>query len=144
MNNKSSRRAAASIAFTLVFLAAATPAHSHHSFAAQYDAAKPITLTGKVTKVEWTNPHVYVYVDVRDEKTGEVAKWALEIGGGPNSLIRQGWSRDSLKADDVINVEASLARDGSRLASAQSIVLAATGKKVFSSPIPTETRDANR
>ena len=144
MNNKSSRRAAASIALTLVFLAAALPAYSHHSFAAQYDAAKPITLTGKVTKVEWTNPHVYVYVDVRDEKTGEVAKWALEIGGGPNSLIRQGWSRDSLKADDVINVEASLARDGSRLASAQSIVLAATGKKVFSSPIPTETRDANR
>ena len=128
MNNKSSRRAAASIALTLVLLAAALPAHSHHSFAAQYDAAKPITLTGKVTKVEWTNPHVYVYVDVRDEKTGEVAKWALEIGGGPNSLIRQGWSRDSLKADDVINVEASLARDGSRLASAQSIVLAATGK----------------
>ena len=144
MNNKSSRRAAASIALTLVLLSAALPAHSHHSFAAQYDAAKPITLTGKVTKVEWTNPHVYVYVDVRDEKTGEVAKWALEIGGGPNSLIRQGWSRDSLKADDVINVEASLARDGSRLASAQSIVLAATGKKVFSSPIPTETRDANR
>ena len=144
MNNKSSRRAAASIALTLVFLAAALPAHSHHSFAAQYDAAKPITLTGKVTKVEWTNPHVYVYVDVRDEKSGEVANWALEIGGGPNSLIRQGWSRDSLKADDVINVEGSLARDGSRLASAQSIVLAATGKKVFSSPIPTETRDANR
>ena len=144
MNNKSSRRAAASIALTLVLLAAALPAHSHHSFAAQYDAAKPITLTGKVTKVEWTNPHVYLYLDVRDEKSGEVANWALEIGGGPNSLIRQGWSRDSLKADDVINVEGSLARDGSRLASAQSIVLAATGKKVFSSPIPTETRDANR
>jgi len=144
MNNKSSRRAAAAAALTLAFLAAATPAHSHHSFAAQYDAAKPITLTGKVTKVEWTNPHVYVYLDVRDEKTGEVANWALEIGGGPNSLIRQGWSRDSLKTDDVINVEGSLARDGSRLASAQSIVLAATGKKVFSSPIPTEPRDANR
>jgi hypothetical protein len=144
MNNKSSRRAAASIALTLVFLAAALPAYSHHSFAAQYDAAKPITLTGKVTKVEWTNPHVYLYLDVRDEKTGEIANWALEIGGGPNSLIRQGWSRDSLKVDDVINVEGSLARDGSRLASAQSIVLATTGKKVFSSPIPTEPRDANR
>jgi hypothetical protein len=145
MQNKNSRRAAAPVVvITLVLLAAALPAHSHHSFAAQYDAAKPITLTGKVTKVEWTNPHVYVYVDVRDEKSGEVANWALEIGGGPNSLIRQGWSRDSLKTDDVINVEGSLARDGSRLASAQSIVLAATGKKVFSSPIPTETRDANR
>ena len=144
MNNKNSRRAAASIALTLVFLTAAPPAYSHHSFAAQYDAAKPITLTGKVTKVEWTNPHVYVYVDVRDDKTGEVVNWALEIGGGPNSLIRQGWSRDSLKTDDVINIEGSLARDGSRLASAQSIVLAATGKKVFSSPIPTEPSNASR
>jgi hypothetical protein len=145
MQKKSSRLAAASaVTLTLVFLAAARPAHSHHSFAAQYDAAKPITLTGKVTKVEWTNPHVYVYVDVRDQKSGEVANWALEIGGGPNSLIRQGWSRDSLKADDVINVEGSLARDGSRLASAQSIVLATTGKRVFSAPIPTETGNANR
>jgi len=145
MKNKNSRRAAASVvAVTLVFLAATLPAYSHHSFAAQYDAAKPIKLTGKVTKVEWTNPHVYVYVDVRDEKSGEVANWALEVGGGPNSLIRQGWSRDSLKADDVINVEGSLARDGSRLANAQSIVLAATGKRVFSAPIPTETSNANR
>jgi hypothetical protein len=142
--NKSRLVAASAVALTLVFLAAPRPAHSHHSFAAQYDAAKPITLTGKVTKVEWTNPHVYVFVDVRDEKTGEVANWALEIGGGPNSLIRQGWSRDSLKADDVINVEGSLARDGSRLASAQSIVLAATGKRVFSAPIPTETGNASR
>ena len=145
MKNKISRRAAASVlALALTFLAAAPTAHAHHSFAAQYDATKPITLTGKVTKVEWTNPHVYVYVDVRDEKSGEVANWALEIGGGPNSLIRQGWSRDSLKTDDVINVEGSLARDGSRLASAQSIVLAATGKKVFSSPIPTEPSNASR
>ena len=145
MQNENSRRAAASlVTLTLVFLTAAGPAHSHHSFAAQYDASKPITLTGKVTKVEWTNPHVYVYVDVRDDKTGEVVNWALEIGGGPNSLIRQGWTRDSLKTDDVVTVEGSLARDGSRLASAQSIVLAATGKKVFSSPIPTEPRDASR
>jgi len=145
MKNKNERRTAASVvASAVLFFAAAMPAHSHHSFAAQYDASKPITLTGTVTKVEWTNPHVYVYIDVRDEKSGDVAKWALEIGGGPNSLIRQGWSRDSLKADDVINVEGSLARDGSRLANAQSIVLAATGKKVFSSPIPVETSNANR
>jgi len=145
MQKKNSRLAAASVvALVLTFLDAAMPAHSHHSFAAQYDAAKPITLTGKVTKVEWTNPHVYVYVDVRDDKTGEAANWALEIGGGPNSLIRQGWSRDSLKADDVVTIQGSLARDGSRLASAQSIVLTATGKKVFSAPIPTETPNASR
>jgi hypothetical protein len=145
MQKNISRLAAASVlALVLISLDAATPAHSHHSFAAQYDASKPITLMGKVTKVEWTNPHVYVYVDVRDDKTGEVVNWALEIGGGPNSLIRQGWSRDSLKTDDEITVEGSLARDGSRLASAQSIVLTATGKKVFAAPIPTETRDASR
>src|SRR5215471_16878926 len=109
MHNKNPRRAAAlAIAFTLCSVVAALPAHAHHSFAAQYDASKPITLTGKVTKVEWTNPHVYVYVDVRDDKSGEVVNWALEIGGGPNSLIRQGWTRDSLKTDDVINVEGSL------------------------------------
>jgi hypothetical protein len=145
MQKNISRLAAASVlALVLISLDAATPAHSHHSFAAQYDASKPILLMGKVTKVEWTNPHVYVYVDVRDDKTGEVVNWALEIGGGPNSLIRQGWSRDSLKTDDEITVEGSLARDGSRLASAQSIVLTATGKKVFAAPIPTETRDASR
>ena len=144
MQNKNSRPAVAvALALTFAYLGS-SPAHAHHSFAAQYDAAKPITLTGKVTKVEWTNPHVYVYVDVRDEKTGELVNWALEIGGGPNSLIRQGWNRDSLKTDDVIAVEGSLARDGSRLASAQSIVLTATGKKVFAAPIPTETRDASR
>jgi len=145
MQKKNSRRAAASVlVLALASLDAAMPAHSHHSFAAQYDAAKPITLTGKVTKVEWTNPHVYVYVDVRDDKTGEVVNWALEIGGGPNSLIRQGWSRDSLKTDDQITVEGSLARDGSRLASAQSIVLTATGKRVFAAPIPTEAPNASR
>ena len=145
MQNKNSRLSAAiALSLSLAFLAIATAAHAHHSFAAQYDASKPITLQGKVTKVEWTNPHVYVYVDVRDDKTGEVVNWALEIGGGPNSLIRQGWSRDSLKTDDQITVEGSLARDGSRLASAQSIVLTATGKRVFAAPIPTETRDATR
>ena len=144
MQNKNSRLTAAfSIVLALSCLEVASPAHAHHSFAAQYDAAKPITLTGKVTKVEWTNPHVYVFVDVRDDKTGEVVKWALEVGGGPNSLIRQGWSRDSLKTDDVITVEGSLARDGSRLANAKSIVLTATGKKMFTGTIPTETGGAS-
>jgi len=145
MQKKNSRLGAASVlALVLIVLAVAMPAHAHHSFAAQYDASKPITLTGKVTKVEWTNPHVYVYVDVRDDKTGEAVNWALEIGGGPNSLIRQGWSRDTLKTDDLVTVEGSLARDGSRLASAQSIVLTATGKRVFAAPIPTETPNASR
>ena len=115
---------------TLTLLAAGLPARAHHSFAAQYDAAKPITLTGKVTKVEWTNPHIYIYMDVPDEKTGSAVNWALEMGG-PNALIRLGWTRNSLKPDDLITVEGSLAKDGSHLANAKSIVMTATGKKML-------------
>lgn len=103
---------------------------AHHSFAAQYDANKPITLTGKVTKVEWTNPHIYIYIDVADGKTGGAQNWALEMGG-PNALIRLGWSRNSLKVDDEVTVEGSLARDGSALVNARSIVLTETGRKMF-------------
>ena len=115
---------------TLTLLAAGLPVQAHHSFAAQYDAAKPITLTGKVTKVEWTNPHIYIYMDVPDEKTGSAVNWALEMGG-PNALIRLGWTRNSLKPDDLITVEGSLAKDGSHLANAKSIVMTATGKKML-------------
>jgi hypothetical protein len=105
-------------------------AEAHHSFAAQYDAAKPITLTGKVTKVEWTNPHIYIYVDVPDEKGGAATNWAFEMGG-PNALIRLGWTRNSLKADDLVTVEGSLAKDGTHLANAKSVTLTSTGKKMF-------------
>jgi hypothetical protein len=111
-------------------LAAVLPAHAHHSFPAQYDAEKPVTLTGKVTKVQWTNPHIFIYIDVPNEETGEVVNWALEMGG-PNALLRLGWKRDSLKPDDLITVEGSLARDGSPLANATSIVMVATGKKML-------------
>src|SRR5690606_23196390 len=111
-------------------LAAALPAAAHHSFPAQYDAEKPVTLTGTVTRVEWTNPHIFIYIDVPDEETGEVVNWALEMGG-PNTLLRLGWKRDSLKNGDVITVEGSLARDGSPLANATSIVLAETGQKML-------------
>jgi hypothetical protein len=106
------------------------PAQAHHSFAAQYDASKPVTLTGKVTKVEWTNPHIYIYIDVPDEQTGDVTNWALEMGG-PNALIRLGWSRNSLQPDDMVTVEGTLARDGSKLANARSVVMASTGRKMF-------------
>jgi hypothetical protein len=111
-------------------LAVALPVYAHHSFPAQYDVAKPITLTGKVTKVEWTNPHIFIYIDVTDEKTGAVVNWALEMGG-PNALLRLGWKRDSLKAGDVLTVEGSLARDGTPLANAKSIVMAATGQRML-------------
>jgi hypothetical protein len=118
------------LSLTAGLLAAAWPAYAHHSFPAQYDAAKTITLTGKVTKVEWTNPHIFIYIDVPDETTGSVVNWALEMGG-PNALLRLGWKRDSLKPDDLITVEGSLARDGSPLANAKSIVMVATGRKML-------------
>ena len=112
-------------------LAATLPAAAHHSFPAQYDVDKPITLTGKVTKVEWTNPHIFIYIDVTDAATGGVVNWALEMGG-PNALLRRGWKRDSLKNDDLITVEGSLARDGSKLANARTITMVATGKTMLS------------
>ena len=118
------------VVLTASVLSSVLPAYAHHSFPAQYDASKPITLTGKVTKVEWTNPHIFIYIDVPDEKTGEVVNWALEMGG-PNALLRLGWKRDSLQPGDLVTVEGSLARDGSNLANAKSIVMVDSGKRML-------------
>ena len=98
------------------------PAFPHHSFAAEYDANKPVTLTGTVTKVEWMNPHARFYIDVTDP-SGAVSNWELELGS-PNGLMREGWTRSSLKKGDVVTVTGSLAKDGSRLANARNITLA--------------------
>jgi len=114
----------------LLSIVAAGAAAAHHSFAAEYDATKPITLTGKVTKLEWQNPHTYFYIDVKDAKTNEVANWAVELGS-PNSLMRLGWSRKSMKIDDVVTVEGSLAKDGTKLVNARTVSLASTGQKLL-------------
>jgi hypothetical protein len=114
---------------SLAVAAAVLPAAAHHSFPAQYDIDKPISLTGKVTKVEWTNPHIFIYADVTDAK-GAVVSWAFEMGG-PNALIRQGWKRDSVKAGDTVTFEGSRARDGSNLVNARSVVMTETGRKMF-------------
>jgi uncharacterized protein DUF6152 len=94
---------------------------AHHSFAAQYDASKAIRLTGTLTKIEWTNPHTYFYIDVK-EADGSVVKWGLE-GGSPTSLSRRGFKRGDLKIGDTIIVDGYRARDGSHLADARRVTL---------------------
>jgi len=102
---------------------------AHHAFAAEFDANKPITLTGAVTKIEWTNPHTWFYIDVTDEK-GQVSNWGLEMGS-PNGLMRAGWTRNSMKVGDVVTVESSRAKDGSNHANAKVVILKNSGKRLF-------------
>lgn len=104
-------------------------AAAHHSFAAEFDAAKPFNLTGTVTKVEWQNPHAWLHIDVVDANTKKVTNWAVELNS-PNALLRVGWSRNTLKQGDVVTVEGSLAKDGSPTGNARSVVTAA-GQKLF-------------
>jgi hypothetical protein len=113
--------------FTGVLLAV-TPAMAHHSFAAEYDGKKPITLKGVVTKVDWMNPHVYFYMDVTDE-AGAVSNWAFEMGP-PNGLQRSGWTRNTMKVGDEVTVDGTMAKDGSKQANARSVTMTNTGKKL--------------
>ena len=101
---------------------------AHHSFAAQYDRDKTVTLKGTVTRIEWANPHIYFYLDVKDEG-GSTSRWAIE-GGAPTSLYRAGWRKDSLKIGDLVTIHGYLARDGSKLANMRAAILP-DGREVF-------------
>ena len=116
------------ILFAAVVLAAsAVPVLAHHSFAAEFDSSKAIDFQGVVTKVEWMNPHVYFYVDVKDGKTGKVQNWGCEMGS-PNGLTRQGWTRNTLKIGMIVRVEGAAAKDGSSVANARNVTV--DGKKL--------------
>ena len=122
------KRGIAALLIMIAVLASGLSIAAHHSFAAQYDREKPITLKGAVTKLEWANPHIYFYIDVT-ETGGATANWAIE-GGAPNTLYRAGWRKDSTKAGDLVTVSGFLARDGSKLVNMQTAVLA-DGRNLF-------------
>ena len=117
-------------------IVAPAPMAAHHSFAAEFDRDKTTEFTGIVTKVEWVNPHVWFYINVRNEETGQVENWGAEMGP-PHGLQRRGWRRETLKIGDEVFVAGSLAKNGTNNMNARTVTLTATGGR------PGETLDAN-
>lgn len=116
------------LVLAVLALGACVPIGAHHSFAAEYDNKTPMKVTGAVTKIDWSNPHVYFYIDVEDA-AGKVTNWAMEMGA-PGALRGRGWTRTTLKIGDVVTVEASPAKDGSKHANARNVTMALTGEKL--------------
>lgn len=113
------------------WLLAAVPAAPHHAFSSEFDINRPVELAGTVTRVQWTNPHAWLYIDTQDDN-GNVESWAVELVG-INFLLRWGWTRDKVKVGDVVNVLGFGARDGSNAGNASSIRLAPTGELLWDS-----------
>jgi hypothetical protein len=112
-------------------LVATAPVVAHHSFASEFDISRPVTLEGPVTKLEWTNPHAFVFVDVKDDQ-GKVQNWAVELVG-INDLLRLGWGRNKVKIGDVLSIEGYGARNGTNKANATSATLTGTGELLWKS-----------
>ena len=122
----------AAVLVACLWLLAAAPVWAHHSFAAEYDSKQLITLKGVITKVEWTNPHIYFYIDVKDAN-GEVTNWSLE-GYPPNTLKRTGFTRDDFKIGEEITVTAYKAKDGTNTAASREVTFSG-GTKKFAGPV---------
>jgi hypothetical protein len=118
----------ATLAVAIAWLLTSVPASAHHSFAAEFDAAKPVRFTGTFTKIEWTNPHAHIYLDVKGPD-GTAASWRVELGT-PNDLTRGGWMRDTLKTGDRITVTGYAAKDGSRMITARAVT-SSDGRLLF-------------
>jgi hypothetical protein len=113
----------------IALTAAVLPIEAHHSFAAEYDASKAIRVTGVISKVEWTNPHSYLYIDVKDDH-GNLVTWTCE-GGAPNTLSRRGFTKNAIKIGDTVTIDGYGAKDGSRLMDARRITLS-DGRSFYS------------
>jgi hypothetical protein len=109
-------------------LLSGVPVMAHHAFATEFDALKPITMKGIVTKIDWANPHVWFYINVKTE-SGVIENWGFEMGG-PNSLRNSGWTRETMKIGDEVIVDGSLAKNGSHNVNAKNVTMASTGKKL--------------
>nr|AFK83594.1 hypothetical protein [uncultured bacterium] len=114
----------------VLILSVAVPAFAHHSISVDYDSTKPITLTGKVTKVEWRNPHAFFYIDAKDPGKSEQLNWAIELGS-LNSLIRLGWTQNSMKIGYEVTVKGILAIDGRRMINARTVTRTSTGERLL-------------
>ena len=123
------RRSIVAVLTLGLLLMAIAPAIAHHSFSAEFDNRKQVEKRGFVTKVEWTNPHVWFYINVMDEKTGRAVNWGFEMGP-PHGLQGGGWTSTTMKIGDEVIVNGSLAKNGSNRVNARSVVLAATGKRM--------------